>query len=91
MEVDVTGMVCPQPVAVVRRRLEDLEPGDELVVVGDFPPAERSIYRACVKHGYDVSDGPPTDDGEFSVRIRVTESSAHVEAAADEGSPRALE
>lgn len=77
MELDVSGLVCPQPVAVVRRCLAELEPGEELVVTGDYPPAERSIRRACYRHGFGVSEGPPTDGGaEFSLRIVVTESSA---------------
>jgi len=76
VELDVSGLVCPQPVAVVRRRLAELEPGEELLVTGDFPPAERSIRRACYKHGFDVREGPPTDAGEFSLRIQVTELSS---------------
>lgn len=77
VELDVSGLVCPQPVAVVRRCLAELEPGEELVVTGDYPPAERSIRRACYKHGFGVGQGPPTDgEDEFSLRIVVTESSA---------------
>ncbi|WP_321112614.1 sulfurtransferase TusA family protein [Halorussus salinisoli] len=77
MKIDVSGLVCPQPVLVVRRCLEELDSGDELVVVGDYPPAERSIRRTCYKHGYDVSDGPPPDaEDEFSLRIRVSESAS---------------
>lgn len=75
MELDVSGLVCPQPAAVVRRCLEELEPGDELVVTGDYPPAKRSIRRSCYKHGFEVTEGPPTDgDDEFSLRVVVTES-----------------
>ncbi len=80
VKIDVSGLVCPQPVLVVRRCLAELDPGDELVVVGDYPPAERSIRRTCYKHGYDVSDGPPRDaEDEFSVQIRVTESVSSVD------------
>ncbi len=74
MELDVSGLVCPQPTAVVRRCLMELDPGEELVVTGDYPPAERSIRRSCYKHGFAVEEGPPTDEGEFSLRIVVTES-----------------
>ncbi|WP_254533709.1 sulfurtransferase TusA family protein [Natrinema gelatinilyticum] len=78
MHIDVSGMVCPQPVSIVRRCLEELEPGDELVVTGDYPPAERSICRTCYKHGYAVADATGTtaeSEGTetFSIRIRVTE------------------
>ncbi|MFC4541443.1 sulfurtransferase TusA family protein [Halosolutus amylolyticus] len=90
MQIDVSGMVCPQPVSIVRCCLAELEPGDELVVTGDYPPAERSIRRTCYKHGYAVADAD--DDGTasnadavdadadgaktFSLRIRVTDRAA---------------
>lgn len=67
--VDVSGLVCPQPVAVVRRRLTALDPGEALVVKGADTTAAASIRRACETHGYDV-----TGDGETLV-IRVTEHS----------------
>lgn len=73
MELDVSGTVCPQTVLIVKRCLEELEPGDELTVVGDYPPAERSIRRSCHKHGYGVSTASTTDsESEFALRIRVT-------------------
>jgi len=52
-----------------------MEAGDELVVVGDSEPAEHSIRRACQTHGFAVEAGPPTEEGRFSLRIRVTELS----------------
>lgn len=77
MELDVSGLVCPQSSAVVRRCLAELDPGDELVVTGDYPPAKRSIRRSCYKHGFEVREGPPTEgETEFSLRIVVTESSS---------------
>jgi tRNA 2-thiouridine synthesizing protein A len=77
VELDVSGLVCPQPVGVVRRCLAELEAGEELVVVGDYPPAERSIRRACYKHGFRVGQGPEADGDEtFSLRIRVTPDSS---------------
>ena len=76
MEIDVSGTVCPQPVLIVRRCLAELEPGDVLTVRGDYPPAERSIRRACYKHQYRVSSAPTTDsESEFALRIHVTQAS----------------
>jgi Predicted redox protein, regulator of disulfide bond formation len=75
LELDVSGLVCPQSAAVVRRCLAELEAGEELVVTGDYPPAERSIRRSCHRHGFEVSEGP-AEDGEFSLRILATESAA---------------
>jgi tRNA 2-thiouridine synthesizing protein A len=77
MEIDVSGTVCPQTVVIVKRCLAELEPGDTLTVVGDYPPAERSIRRSCHKHGFQVSTATASDpDTEFALRIRVTEASA---------------
>jgi tRNA 2-thiouridine synthesizing protein A len=80
VQIDVSGLVCPRPVLIVRRCLQELDVGDELIVVGDYPPAERSIRRTCYKHGYKVSDGPPSDTtDEFSLRICVTQSTRLVD------------
>jgi tRNA 2-thiouridine synthesizing protein A len=77
MELDVSGTVCPQTVLVVRRCLVELDPGEELVVRGDYAPAERSIRRSCYKHGYEVGPAEPTEDHhEFAMRILVTETAA---------------
>ena len=72
MELDVTGLVCPKPVAIVRRCLVELDAGEEVTVIGDYPPAARSIRRTCYKHGYRVADHPAEGD-EFTLVIEVTE------------------
>ena len=82
----MSGTVCPQTVLIVRRCLAELDPGEELRVVGDYPPAERSIRRSCHKHGFDVSTEPSTDpETEFALRIRVT-SAARADAPVSETS-----
>ena len=83
VELDIRGLVCPQTGAVVRRALTELDPGERLVVTGDYPPAARSIRRTCYKHGYRVAEesasgaGGAASDGEsteeFTLRITVTE------------------
>lgn len=83
MEIDVSGTVCPQTVLVVKRCLAELSPGEELTVVGDYPPAERSIRRSCHKHGYPVSTATTADpEAEFALRIRVTEDAESPESVA---------
>ena len=79
--VDVRGEVCPRPALGVRRRLSELEPGDELLVRGDYPPAKRNLERTCTKHGFEVREagtGPDdeSDTGDFQLRITVTEDAA---------------
>lgn len=54
VEVDIRELVCPQSIAVVRRCLAEIEPGERLRVVGANPAEARSIRRTCHKHGYEV-------------------------------------
>ena len=76
-EVDVTGAVRPKPALIVRRCLRELEAGEELLVTGDYSPAERNLRRTCYKHGFAVAEGPADGaDGGFQLRIGVTEESA---------------
>lgn len=70
--VDVQGETCPRPALVVRRELEEKEPGDELLVVGDYPPAEDNITRTCEDHGYHVEDAGETESA-FRLKITVPE------------------
>ncbi len=71
-EVDVTGEVCPRPALIVRRRLSDLDAGEELLVRGDYPPAEENLRRTCEKHGFEVS-AAGGEDGDFELRITVSD------------------
>lgn len=76
MEVDVTGAVCPRPMLIVRRCLEELESGDDLTVTGDYPPAERNIRRSCYKHGFEVrGEAVEEENDTFTLHITVTEES----------------
>jgi tRNA 2-thiouridine synthesizing protein A len=81
-EVDVTGEICPRPALIVRRVLSELEPGDEVLVKGDYPPAERNLRRTCYKHGFQVAAGPgdSDDSDDFELQIRVTEEANIPEA-----------
>lgn len=72
--VDVRGEICPRPALIVRQELAGLEPGDSLVITGDYPPAERNLRRMCDKHGFEVADGDAdTDADEFELHVHVTD------------------
>ena len=78
--VDVRGEVCPRPALIVRRRLSELEPGETLVVEGDYPPAEGNLRRTCDTHGFDVAAGDVEDEDGFELHITVTEDASLTEA-----------
>lgn len=70
-EIDVTGEVCPRPALIVRNALEEMDPGDELLVTGDYPPAEGNIQRTCEKHGYEVGKPEAENDDSFTLKIAI--------------------
>lgn len=78
--VDVRGEICPRPALIVRRRLSELEPGETLVVEGDYPPAEENLRRTCGTHGFDVTAGDVEDEDGFELHITVTEGASLTEA-----------
>ena len=75
-EVDVTGEVCPRPALIVRRELADLEAGEDLLVRGDYPPAEENLKRTCTTHGFEVEAADGSGEDGFELRITVTEDAA---------------
>lgn len=70
-ELDVTGEVCPRPALLVRDRLEDLDPGQTLVVTADYPPARDNIQRTCRKHGYETATAESGEGDLFELHIVV--------------------
>lgn len=47
LELDTTGLKCPQPVLKLAALSPDLNPGDVLDVLGDCPTFERDIRAWC--------------------------------------------
>lgn len=50
-KLDCTGLVCPQPVAKTKRKINEMKVGDFLEVSGDFAEAGENIKRFVEKHG----------------------------------------
>jgi TusA-related sulfurtransferase len=47
--LDLSGLVCPLPVATTKRKLMEMESGDILEVIGDFAEAGHNIKRYLEK------------------------------------------
>lgn len=71
-EVDVVGEVCPRPALIVRRRLRDLDTGEELLVKGDYPPARQNLRRTCEKHGFAVQAAEPENENENNFALKIS-------------------
>ncbi|MHA2006101.1 MAG: sulfurtransferase TusA family protein [Promethearchaeota archaeon] len=45
--LDVKGLVCPMTFVYTKLKLEELDKGDILEVILDFPPAAKNIPENC--------------------------------------------
>jgi tRNA 2-thiouridine synthesizing protein A len=48
-KIDLSGLVCPLPVAKTKRKLMEMQRGDILEVIGDFAEAGENIKRYLEK------------------------------------------
>lgn len=51
LRLDCLGMLCPQPVLELARRIRDVEIGDSVVVLADDPAAAPDIAAWCRMRG----------------------------------------
>ena len=49
-DLDLSGLVCPLPVAKTKRKLSEMDKGEILVVSGDFGEAGENIKRYLETH-----------------------------------------
>lgn len=52
--LDVRNKVCPMPALLTRKKLEQIESGKVLEVIGDFPTAKDNIQRLVKQQGHEV-------------------------------------
>lgn len=51
-ELDARGLKCPLPVIRVRKKIDELKPGDILLVMADDPGAKRDFPAFCKETGH---------------------------------------
>jgi len=73
-ELDVRRMLCPMPVIRSQDRVEQLQPGDTLVVTCTDPGAKYDIPAWCRVNGHEVlSIEEQQDEIIITLRVGVTE------------------
>jgi len=75
--LDVTGLLCPIPVLRTRRVLDDMHPGQKLVVKASDPASVQDMPAFCKMTGHTLRMAR-VEDGIFIFEIEkaVTEPSA---------------
>ena len=52
--LDVRKQVCPMPVLLTKRKLQTMQNGDILEVIGDYPQAAKNIQRFAKQDGHQI-------------------------------------
>jgi tRNA 2-thiouridine synthesizing protein A len=66
--VDARGLACPLPLAMAKRRMARLRPGDILVVLATDPEAPVDLAAWAAQEGHDYSERRLEGWCEFSLR-----------------------
>ena len=66
--LSVMDKVCPMPVLMVKRKLNQMESGKLLEIIGNFLPAKDNIQRAVKSLGHKVVE---VNEGQGTYRLVV--------------------
>lgn len=68
--LEVMGMVCPFPLVEAKSVMEELEPGDELVIQFDCTQATESIPRWAAEAGHTVTNYEQLDEAAWTITVK---------------------
>ncbi|MCW4005218.1 MAG: sulfurtransferase TusA family protein [Candidatus Bathyarchaeota archaeon] len=68
-KLEVKGKVCPMPILILKRKLETVESGKVLEVIGDCGPAFENVQRWAKNAGHEIVEATK-DDNEFNIKIK---------------------
>ncbi len=68
-KLDVKGKVCPMPILILKRKLESVQAGQILEVIGDCGPAFDNVQRWAKNAGHEVIEASKMEN-EFNIKIR---------------------
>ncbi len=75
--VDARGLQCPMPLVKTKLRMEELENGDELLVMATDPEAAIDLAAWAADEGHELSQGARAGWTEFVVRKRDARDASH--------------
>lgn len=73
VELDATGLYCPEPVMLLHNRIRDLQVGGLLRLVATDPSTSRDIPKFCLYLGHDLV-AQETRSGRYLYLIRKNET-----------------
>lgn len=70
VELDTTGLYCPEPIMMMHNRVRDMQPGQILKVIASDPATTRDIPKFCSFLGHGLLRHVEYDDSHlYFVRL----------------------
>ena len=73
VELDASGLFCPEPVMLLHNKIRDIEVGQLLKLVATDPSTSRDVPKFCHFLGHELLESIEKD-GSFAYLIRKVES-----------------
>ncbi|WP_444677181.1 sulfurtransferase TusA [Halomonas sp. E19] len=70
VELDTTGLYCPEPIMLMHNKVRDMRPGEILKVIATDPATTRDVPKFCSFLGHDLI-AQEESDGYFLYFIRL--------------------
>lgn len=67
--LETSGLVCPFPLLEAQDAMNNLHPGDGLLITFDCTQATESIPAWAAENGYTVSDYQQIDDAKWQITV----------------------
>lgn len=71
VELDTTGLYCPEPIMLMHNKVRDMSPGEILKVVATDPATTRDVPKFCHFLGHELL-AQQESEGHYLFFIRLT-------------------
>jgi TusA-related sulfurtransferase len=68
--IDLSGMPCPAPLLGAKKIIDDLQPGQTMVLLSDCPGTEDDLYAWCKYTGNEVVSSAKQGSGSTAYTLR---------------------
>lgn len=72
LELDATGLFCPEPVMLLHNKIRDMAPGDLLQLIATDPSTTRDVPKFCHYLGHELVESSEQQD-KYRYLIRKSE------------------
>lgn len=69
-KLDIKGVVCPYTLVKSKLAVEDLDVGQVVEILLDYPEASESIPKAMLNYGHSVLKVEKINDSDWVIQIR---------------------